>query len=378
MKIQIVSTQGRAEAASINELGARYARGLRRRLGVVADLRKGVPLERVGETVRSSDADAVLLAFGWDVPAETLIGLLRPLYERAKRPRLVFVDWYDQTSSPHFGVLPYVDAYVKPQLLRDVSWYREDLVGGYAFTDFLARELDVRQDDFSFGSVPDPEFAHRLVLGWNIGSAPAYRTYLRVEPLRAPRWSKRPVHVQARFGKGPNPDGWYAYHRSSAAEHAASLRPAYDVRSAGLLPRRRYMRELRGSRIALSPFGWGEICFRDFDAICRGCLLVKPSMEHLVTSPNIFVPYETYVPLRWDLSDLERSCRHYLEDGAESMRVTANALEAYRQYFARGGFVDDFARLVSHLESPPPPLAMGGTSPVPWRSANVVASAVGG
>jgi hypothetical protein len=367
MRVQIISTQGKAETASINPLAVRYARRLRTRLGVTAVLSKGVPLERVAEVVRSSSADAVLMAFGWDVPAETLVDLLRPLYEREKRPKLVFVDWYDQTSSPHFGVLPYVDAYVKPQMLRDVSWYRADLVGGYAFTDFLAREMGVRQEDFHFGSVPDPEFAYRLVLGWNIGCSPAYRVYLHAERWLAPQWTKRRVHVQARFGMGPNPEGWYAFHRRSAAEAAARLRDKYDVRSDGLLGRRRYMRELRNSRIALSPFGWGEICFRDFDAACRGCLLLKPSMEHLVTSPDIFVPHETYVPLRWDLADQERTCRLYLEDPAESMRIAGNAREAYRQYFARGGFVEDFARLVRHLEHPPEPRVHElGTAP-PWR-----------
>ena len=58
-----------------------------------------------------------------------------------------------------------------------------------------------------------------------------------------------------------------------------------------------------------SPFGLGEICYRDFEILFSGCLMIKPDMKHIKTWPNIYIPMETYIPCRWDFSDLEEKVR---------------------------------------------------------------------
>ena len=54
----------------------------------------------------------------------------------------------------------------------------------------------------------------------------------------------------------------------------------------------------------LSPFGWGEICYRDFESALYRNVLIKPSMEHLLTWPNIYQPF-TYFKLDWDFNNLD-------------------------------------------------------------------------
>ena len=54
----------------------------------------------------------------------------------------------------------------------------------------------------------------------------------------------------------------------------------------------------------LSPFGWGEICYRDFEASLGGNLLLKPSMDHIDTWPNIYRE-DCYLKLDWDFSNLD-------------------------------------------------------------------------
>ena len=61
----------------------------------------------------------------------------------------------------------------------------------------------------------------------------------------------------------------------------------------------KYTKELSKSIALLSPFGWGEICYRDFEAILNTNLLVKPDMDHLETWPNIY-KNENYFRLDWD------------------------------------------------------------------------------
>ena len=53
------------------------------------------------------------------------------------------------------------------------------------------------------------------------------------------------------------------------------------------------MRELAQCGICFSPFGYGEVCWRDDEAVYSGALLINPGMSHMVTEPDVFVPGET-------------------------------------------------------------------------------------
>jgi len=98
----------------------------------------------------------------------------------------------------------------------------------------------------------------------------------------------------------------------------------------GMVPQKDYYRELSDSKIVLSPFGWGEVCFRDFETIITGGLLFKPDMSHLITWPNVYIPYETYIPLKWDGSDLLEKTEIYINNENERRRITQNAFEQYK------------------------------------------------
>ena len=100
-----------------------------------------------------------------------------------------------------------------------------------------------------------------------------------------------------------------------------------------------YYREMISSKICVSPFGYGEICWRDFEAIICGCLLVKPDISHVETNPDVFRPYETYVPVKWDFSDLEEKCTHYLMDGRERERIVVQAFNVLDGFYKNDGFI---------------------------------------
>lgn len=328
-----------------------YRRALRRELGFTFTQVDSFTLDEAQRAIDAHPADVVVMLPSWAEPAPKIIEFFRGLYERPARPKLVFYDYYAPTSSPHFGVLPYVDRYVKRQLLRDRSQYQVRYAGGFIFADFMATHFGFDLKDWHFGSDLDLRHASKLRLGWNLGVTPRYRYLLRFTRLFGRSWRRKPFDINLRLGLVSRPGRmeWYQHYRDRALKAIEGLSSQYRCTESGRIPPRDYLFEMTKSRIVFSPFGWGELCFRDYEAVCCGALLVKPSMEHLETSPDIFVPNKTYVPVRWDLTDVEQVCRYYLSHPDEAARIARNAQEALGSYFERGGFVRDVSRMIDGL-----------------------------
>jgi len=105
------------------------------------------------------------------------------------------------------------------------------------------------------------------------------------------------------------------------------------------------MKELKSSRVCFSPFGYGEVCWRDYEAIMCGALLIKPDMAHVKTEPNIFIPFETYIPVAWDFSDLEEKVTYYLENTTAREKIIQSAYDVLQSYIRDKVFINQVAIL---------------------------------
>jgi hypothetical protein len=145
---------------------------------------------------------------------------------------------------------------------------------------------------------------------------------------------------------------WYGKHRMEAVEALQPLAGDYPLAVSGkfnetkAISSRQYLSEIKRSRIVVAPFGWGETTWRDYEAVCFGGLLIKPNLDHIDTKPNIYIPGETYVPVKWDYSDLEEKCRYYLEHPEAAQQIVQNARQVYKAYFKQGEFVRTIKRIL--------------------------------
>jgi hypothetical protein len=304
----------------------------------------------IERAIRTAKEDVVFAMVGWNEPVEDVVATFERVTRTEDRPRIVFLDHFAQTSTPFLGVLPYVDRYAKRQVLKDRSIYRRELGGGYIFTDFFERWRNFDLDGWHFGSTMPEGYEDRLTHAWNLGVLPRYRRWVSQRILN---WTLRPIDVQCRLEIGRHSRGkweWYQEYRTLARAAVEPLAKHFRLSEQKQVRRLRYFLELAHSKIVFSPFGWGEVCIRDFEAIAAGALLVKPSMDHVVTSPDIYQPYETYVPLEWDLSDATEKCTYYLEHPAEARRIAENARTVLRDYFEKRGFIRDVLRTLEGLE----------------------------
>jgi hypothetical protein len=330
---------------------AMYASALRDQLNLDVTAVAALEPEPILQQGAAEGFDLLALLVHWSWPVERVIELLQQL--RAQQPgrRLVLIDWYDQTSSSHFAALPHLDLYLKRQTLRDLDSYRRDLAGDYIFTDFLARQLDYDLDGWHFGSALPADQQHKLVTTHNFGVTPRYRRLLKLTRRSPLPWRARPFLLNRRFGAISHNDQreWYQAYRDQVQRRLEDWGNRFRCTGTGRLRSKAYLLEMNLSKIALSPFGWGEVCHRDYEAVACGALLMKPSMEHLTTSPDIFVAEQTYVPIRWDLADLDEKIEHYRTRSAEATRIIAQARQVLGDYFERGGFLDDTRRMLDAL-----------------------------
>jgi hypothetical protein len=273
------------------------------------------------------------------------IDMMRKL--RDKYRRIAF--FHDDAGGgiPRLDVLPFVDLFYTKALFRDRALYGKRLYGKELYSDFFHTRYGVTDPaPRERGTESRPEQLAKLRLSWNIGIGDYPRGklrqrvgvaasvalgfkaakvfYVRESLPGDPVTSNNGLYpVHARIGLAGPPS--IAYQRALILKRIEG-NPDFLV---GPVSQRCFNREVARSRITLSPFGWGELCLRDFEAVRSGSLLLKPDMSHLETWPDIFVSSETYAPFDWEAKDLVERARFWLADEKARARVARRAYESY-------------------------------------------------
>jgi hypothetical protein len=288
-----------------------------------------------------SDADLVCFQAWFDKTPEQLRAIVSLLRARHPRARIAFLDLCAPTDL-RFGswIGDLVDLYVKKHVLRDRSAYDVPTRGDTNLSDWYGRHYGEEEPQVHF-PLP-PGFMDKLVVGPSFVTAPYMLPRFRVIST-APVTGARKYDLHARLGGG-GAKGWYGKMRDDSLARVRALRNV-RVTPQTFVNKRAYLRELAASKICFSPFGYGEVCWRDYEAVFSGALLMKPDMAHLETEPNVFVAHETYVPLRWDFEDLGEAIATHLADETLRMRIATNAYDAMHAYARGEQFVDRLDRL---------------------------------
>jgi hypothetical protein len=99
-------------------------------------------------------------------------------------------------------------------------------------------------------------------------------------------------------------------------------------------PANEYKEILQRSKMIISPFGMGEVCHRDFEAIQFGSILIKPDMDKVKTAPNIYKAMETYIPVKLDWSDLNEKIQFVLDNYNECREISKNARRVFEKEYS--------------------------------------------
>jgi len=313
-----------------------FATDLQRHYGAAV---REVAIERVlSDSSMPAGATAVAFQTDFDIDTAELEQLVARLQQQNPGARMVYLDWTapsDLRNAERLNSL--VDVYVKKHVLRDRSHYGRPTLGDTNLADYYARRAGLPEQEHCF-KIP-PDFMSKLVVGPSFVTAPALLPALRQPFDERP---EREIDLHARFDANGTP--WYGVMRGEAEAVLAELGDLRVASGFGI-PRHRFICELQHAKVCFSPFGYGEVCWRDYEAIMAGSLLLKPDTGHIETHPDIFRPWETYVPLRWDLTDLNETLRRLLKDSALRQSIAERAHTVLHDYLHS----DAFARQMQPL-----------------------------
>jgi hypothetical protein len=268
---------------------------------------------------------------------------LKDLYEK--------VIYFDDTPLPRFmlnHIIDYVDIYYKKAILKDLLLYKKEYYSNTLHGDFYHERFGICDPSPSYSKPLTDQQLNKIKLSWNIGIGSFPRTrvrrklgrYLRGQELIGimPLILQHPQNYHV--PKTKNSLNCPLRLRESSYSKASHYQRVFfvdiakqkpELFSFGKVPLNIYNKELREAKLTFSPFGHGEVCFRDFEAIINYSLLLKPDMDHMITWPNVYLKNKTYIPLAWDGSDFLEKIVYWRN--ADSSRIIKNAYEVYMSAF---------------------------------------------
>jgi hypothetical protein len=317
------------------------------------ELARKAPIEFREITTKAFEADPEAAPAGADVVcvqtwfdlnaarAARLFGAIRVRHPNAK---IVFLDYFAPTDLRLAAVVdPYVDLYVKKHVFRDRSRYAQPTRGDTLLDEYFGSLYGLPDQPLTHFAVP-AGFLSKLVVGPSFSTA-GYML-ARFRDFAAPPDGERRIDVHARLGTADW--GWYGRMRD------VSIRAIGDasegrrlIAGAEKVSRSRFLSELCGSRACFSPFGYGEVCWRDYEAVLCGATLIKQDMSHVETSPDIFVAGETYLPVAWDFADLPDVVDRALKDEVGRRRMVLRAYAVLHEYSRSAAFADQMAPVLA-------------------------------
>jgi len=267
--------------------------------------------------------------------------------------RLLWFDWRDSTGSTSFEVMPYVDSYLKKQLLKDRSLYRQSFYGNRIYTDYIHNHFNISDDYSEYQSPLPAKYQSKLDVSWNPGlldfrggTVSALATQRLTDSLAITlgssthfRWQNphvvRSNNLLATFNT--------RYARQTIAWQRASVSKILDSLSDNKImyqqkiPIDQEIAARYDSKIVLSLFGWGELCSRDYQTFIAGAALIAPDTSHLATWPQTHIPEVTYAPIKWDLSNLVSVYQTLINNDNLRLAIAHGGQDNYRQLWSKEG-----------------------------------------
>ena len=249
---------------------------------------------------------------------------IKKLYNAGSR--VIFYDLGAAPASKHLWLLDHVDLLLKRQIFKEKNRYK-DL---HPVTPWVPNNEKLWEGCQS-------ENLNKIQIGWNLGywdyiSQSNFTRWLRFVNTQNPKLCEPTTNRKLITTFRGGTSGSRGAQRKRVIDVLNEINSGL-IFTGGIVSKKEYINELKSSRVTISPFGYGEICYRDFEAVLSGTTLIKPDVSHLETFPDFFLPNETYIPCKWDVSDLQKILKRFESNERYGLEVAKNAQSKFMEYY---------------------------------------------
>ncbi|OYT15997.1 MAG: hypothetical protein B7C24_10140 [Bacteroidetes bacterium 4572_77] len=259
--------------------------------------------------------------------------------------KMRFMHWY-----PDLCV-----GYIKKQILRNRNLYKTK----YPRKRNHYYELSKIGTHLNGETKPDKtvtdKVLSRLHLGWSLALMERHGIQVLQNPLYDDRNIDIHFSIKTKYTTKMEKenlgkiDNHYAFHRVGGSLEVDRIAKKYNFSTSGFCRGSEYLRKMKQSKICISPLGLGEVCFREFEAICHGAIVIKPDMSGIETWPNIYQAYKTYIPVKWDWSDLEETVHKVVINYKRYQPIAQNAFEVIKSVWNNKVFATKFDEIFKRV-----------------------------
>ena len=271
--------------------------------------------------------------------------------------KLIFLDLSDSSSTIINEALEIVDIYFKNQVHKNKNIYLKPLYGRRIFTDYYHKKFGIK-DINSEKKIPvkNKNNLKKIKILWNsyfsnysIYGDLKIRLY-KILPLNfLLNIPKLPIYinnkkndVSCRMGLNYSKET-VAFQRKKIND---LLKDSYNFKK---VSKRMYFKELTNSKVLISPFGYGEINLKDFEAFFYGCILYKANMDHLETWPNFYLKGKTYIDFDWSLNNFQNKLDQIIRNFEQYFEIANYANSLYSSYLHDEKYLEEFCLRLKNI-----------------------------
>lgn len=247
--------------------------------------------------------------------------------------------------------------YIKKQILRNRELYKTK----YPRKRNHYYELSKIGTHLNGETIPDKtatdKVLSKLHLGWSLALMERHGIQVEKTPTYKDRFIDIHYSVKTKYTSKMEKDNLgkidnhYAFHRVGCSLEVDMIVQKYKYSVSGKCRGSEYIRKMEQSKICISPLGLGEVCFRELEAITHGAIIIKPDMSGIETWPDIYQAYKTYIPVKWDWSDLEETINKVLSNYNRYIPIARNAFEVVKGVWDNKVFATKFDQIFKNVLS---------------------------
>ena len=270
-----------------------------------------------------------------------------------KNPNIIWLDLSDSAGNTQFEVLPYVKKYVKKQFYKDKSLYKINYFRNRFYSDYYQKRFNLENNSVQKFTILNDKYSNKLVQGWNIGvgnyfDSLKYNKFIKFKSIFLANsfsnykelfkytldyynenFKKNDIFFKFNLRNSENKISIH-YQRQRVNEILTNY---YGYKNFNRLSHRDFLISLKNSKISVGAFGWGEVCYREFEAIKMGAAIIFPNMDNIETWPNIYQDRITYLSYNYDLKNLLAKVEELLNDQELRTNLIKNSQEICKSVY---------------------------------------------